>query len=61
MRGVPKLLHYKCKTCGNQCLQEAKPENSACGGCDSPDWKLMKHQEAYEVGKESFNHPNGEI
>jgi rubrerythrin len=55
------LLHYKCATCGNTCLSNERPDNSICGGCDKPDWKLMKHQESYMVNGKDYEHPLGEI
>jgi hypothetical protein len=56
-----KLIWYKCETCGNSCLSEVRPDNSICGGCNNPNWKIMIHQTAYKVGhKDSINN-NGEI
>ena len=54
-------LRYKCDNCGNTCLVNTKPDNSVCGGCDNPKWKLMKYQEAYRIRKANYIHPNGEI
>ena len=54
-------LRYECATCGNRCLQETRPENGECGGCDNPDWKLMKLQDGYMVGSKKRTHPDGEI
>lgn len=58
---IDTLIHYKCATCGNTCLQENKPDNSVCGGCGNPDWKVMKYQKAYKVNQKDWIHPNGEI
>ena len=58
---LPSMIRYKCATCGNTCLQEKRPDNSVCGGCDKPDWKIMRIQESYEVGKRNWIHPDGEI
>lgn len=42
------LIRYRCNTCGNKCLQETKPDNSVCGGCNNPDWVLSENQESYK-------------
>jgi len=55
------MVRYECANCGNRGLQHNRPDNSGCGGCDSPDWKIMKKQEAYIVGQEDWVHPEGEI
>ena len=55
------MLRYKCATCGNKCLVEERPNNSTCGGCENPNWKLMKVQESYIVGQKEYIHPLGEI
>jgi DNA-directed RNA polymerase subunit RPC12/RpoP len=55
------MLRYKCATCGNQCLQNERPDNIICGGCENPNWKLMKIQEPYIVGQKEYIHPLGEI
>ena len=58
----PVLLHYKCANCGNTCLQARSPAiNESCGGCDNPNWKLMKQQEAYKPGDINYIHPKGKI
>jgi len=55
-------LWYKCATCGNKGLSESPDEkHDKCGGCDSPDFKLMKHQQSWIVGKEDYIHPEGTI
>lgn len=59
--GRPARFWYKCATCGNRCLDEEAPDNSICGGCKSPDWKLMKLQEAYWTHGHDWVHPQGEI
>jgi len=56
-----QMIWYKCATCGNGCLDYAKPDNAVCGGCDNPDWKIAKHQQAYKVGSKDWTHPQGEI
>ena len=58
---ISKLIRYKCKTCGNTCLESEHPDNSICGRCDTPDWKIMKFQEAYMAGQHDYVHPKGEI
>lgn len=58
---IPIMLHYKCGNCGNKCLQESRPNNSICGGCNNPDWKIMKNQESYMVGKVDWIYPMWEI
>ncbi len=55
------MLRYECATCGNRCLRETRPDNTVCGGCDNPNWKLMKFQEHYIVGQDDYTHPDGEI
>lgn len=58
----PALLHYKCANCGNTCLQACSPHlTQNCGGCDNPNWKLMKFQEAYMQGDIDYIHPKGQI
>lgn len=57
----PKLIHYQCANCGNTCLQETKPDNTVCGKCNKPDWKIMVIQEAYNQNIETYLHPGGEI
>ena len=54
-------LWYKCSNCGNTCLSDVRPDNSICGGCNKPDWKLKIYQTAYIVNQEDWNHPDGEI
>lgn len=54
-------FRYKCLTCNNTCLSESKPDNTICGGCNNPNWKLLIFQENYKVGEKDFIHPNGEI
>ena len=58
---TPKLYRYKCANCGNTCLQEYKPDNTVCGGCNSPDWKLMIYQQSYRVDDKDYYNINGEI
>ena len=55
------MLRYKCTTCGNTCLQNTKPDNSVCGGCNRPNWKLLKNQEAYNINQKDYIHVCGEI
>lgn len=55
------MVRYECANCGNRCLNSNKPDNSICGGCSLPDWKIMKNQEAYMVGQKKWVHPKGEI
>lgn len=55
------MVRYKCDTCGNTCLQDIRPDNSVCGGCNNPNWKIIKIQEPYMVDQKSWVHPNGEI
>jgi hypothetical protein len=43
------LLWYQCETCSNKCLTNPAPNNSHCGGCDKPNWILMKEQESYKA------------
>lgn len=57
----PPLLRYACATCGNTCLPAKRPDNTRCGGCDKPDWRLLKRQEAYQVDGEDWIHPEGEV
>lgn len=57
----PPLLRYICVNCGNKCLVGTKPDNTICGGCDKPDWKLLKHQESYIVGGVDWEHSDGEV
>ena len=58
----PKMLYYECASCGNHGLDENRPgkgkDECACGNAD---WKLMKYQASYQVGKEAWIHPEGEI
>jgi len=56
-----RILRYECATCGNQCLLEKRPDEYICGGCEKPDWKLMKLQKSYKVSGEDWVHPDGEI
>jgi len=42
-----QMTWYKCATCGNGYLDYTKPTNNACGGCDNPDWRIAKYQQAY--------------
>jgi len=56
-----KLIRYKCATCGNTCLQEQRPDNSICGGCKNPDWKIMHEQQAYVIFEADWLHPDGQI
>ena len=46
-----ELLRYKCD-CGNTCLVETEPDNTICGGCNNPNWKLQENQEPYKVNKD---------
>ncbi len=55
------MLRYMCANCGNKCLESEKPDNSICGGCTKPNWKLMKKQQSYKVGEGDYTHPQGEI
>ena len=55
------LIRYECANCGNRCLANKRPDNSVCGGCDKPDWKIMKYQETYMVGGKDWIHPEGKI
>lgn len=55
------MIRYKCATCGNTCLTKDKPDNSVCGGCKNPDWKILKLQESYIIDKPNWIHPQGEI
>ena len=54
------MPRYQCHTCGNRCFQDEPPgPTDKCGGCDAPDWKLMRYQEAIAVGGEDFEHVDG--
>lgn len=55
------MKRYKCKTCGNTCLVDGKPTNDICGGCNNPNWKLLKRQEKYKVNGKNYIDINGEI
>lgn len=55
------MIRYKCASCGNTCLQKEKPNNSVCGGCNNPNWKILKYQESYIVGQKDWIHPKGDI
>jgi len=55
------MIRYQCDSCGNRCLQHKRPDNTECGGCSIPNWKIMKNQEAYITGKKNWVHPQGEI
>jgi DNA-directed RNA polymerase subunit RPC12/RpoP len=55
------MIRYKCLTCGNTCLQHSEPNNSVCGGCSNPNWKIMKIQQSYVVNVEDWIHPLGEV
>lgn len=55
------MVRFECKTCGNRGLQEERPDNTECGGCNNPDWKIMKNQESYIIGGKDWVHPHGEI
>lgn len=57
----PCVVRYKCASCGNTCLQIDRPDNSICGGCNNPDWKIMKNQQAYIINQKDWIHTNGEI
>lgn len=57
-------IWYQCHTCGNRCLKDPDmaPDNSVCGGCDSPDWQIMRHQRDYRVnGDGDWVHPDGTV
>lgn len=55
------MIRYKCATCGNTCLKKNEPNNSICGGCNKPNWKIVKNQEAYMINQQDWTHPFGEI
>jgi hypothetical protein len=47
------LKWWKCVSCGNKGLCEIRP-TTCHDKCESPNFKLLKHQEAYEVGKADY-------
>jgi hypothetical protein len=55
------MCRYLCINCGNTCLSEVRPNNSICGGCKNPNWKLKKQQESYQVGGIDYIHKDGEV
>lgn len=59
---IGRMFKYQCQTCGNECLQEARPDNTVCQPeCTNPDWKLMKYQQHYKVGEQDFVLSEGEV
>lgn len=56
-KGV-KMLRFRCKSCGNQCLEFQFPENCH-PKCPKPDWELMKEQKPYQKGGKTWFHPLG--
>lgn len=55
------MRRYTCVNCGNTCLAEVRPDNTVCGGCNKPDWKLLKYQKSYKVGQSDWICPEGEV